>query len=244
MSVVERAKVLVGLPNYHETMSRQVVMNRMSMIKHWAYAGVETQEATVGRLFIHFARSALVEAAIAGGYTHIFFVDDDALVPTDTLPRFIAHDVDIVGVPYPGRHPPHEICVKIADGCGFWEHDKLRNVTLEELDKGLVKCAAVGTHAMLIKTEVFTAIPPSGHRAPLATGHDDHRSFMQEYKDGDGPLPFAMPRHGTEDMYFCYRALRKGFGVYCDTDTWADHEGLPQTIGKEHVEYAETATTV
>lgn len=230
-----KPRVLIALPNYEENMHRAVVTNRIHQAQKWTQAGLDFEVASTGRVFIHFGRSGLVEAALSRGFTHIFFMDDDAIVPWWVLPALIDHNVDIIGVPYAGRTWPHELFVKVADdGVHFWENEKLRNMRTDELDHGLREVAAIGTHAMLIKTEVFTRKGNPHHGAPDVPDTDDWASFADEH--ARGKLYFVMPRMGTEDTYFCLRAKRKGFGVYCDTDCWADHVASPTIITKTHAE--------
>ena len=59
---------------------------------------------------------------------------------------------------------------------------------------------------------------------------DETSNFEEEYHQGK-PY-FMMPKKGTEDMYWCYRALRKGIKIYCDTDEFAAHIGFPPVITK------------
>jgi hypothetical protein len=41
-----------------------------------------------------------------------------------------------------------------------------------------------------------------------------------------------MPKRGTEDMYWCYRAKRKDIEILCDTDVFAAHLGFAPVITK------------
>jgi len=69
---------------------------------------------------------------------------------------------------------------------------------------------------------------------------DQSLSFEDEAQEKHGLKPyFVMPKAGTEDMLFCYRARCKGLEVWCDTDTWADHVGFAPVITKGFTESAE-----
>src|ERR1700682_1403062 len=53
------------------------------------------------------ARNTIIQQAFDNNFTHIFFLDDDMLPPTDTLVKLMKHDVDIVSALYLGRAFPH-----------------------------------------------------------------------------------------------------------------------------------------
>jgi len=64
-----------------------------------------------------------------------------------------------------------------------------------------------------------------------------NQSFQDEDKDG---LPyFIMPKSGTEDMFWCYRAKRKGIRIYCDTDVFAGHMGFTPVVTRQWREHVE-----
>jgi hypothetical protein len=111
---------------------------------------------------------------------------------------------------------------------------------------------------MLVKTEVFTerrgveggpaSMPPEVQeiidmiKSNLKPGQqkkydhylgdlpDETSTFYEENQEGK-PY-FLMPKRGTEDMYWCYRARRKGIEIWCDTDLFAPHLGFAPVITK------------
>ena len=88
------------------------------------------------------ARIMLVRKAIAEGYTHIFFVDEDVSFPKDTLLKLLAHDKDIVGADYNFRELP------------------IRGMATPLTEKSdLYKCKAIPSGLMLIRLSVFEKIP-------------------------------------------------------------------------------------
>ena len=230
-----RPRIYVGLPNYAEQMDRRVWTNRIVLARHWDRLGLDWNFMTSGRVFIQFARSEFACDVIGKGFTHLLMLDDDAIVPVDFLEKLLVHDVDVVALPYVHRNPPQDMCVKVAS-----DPEDLDTYTClmdEDLDQGLVEVASIGTHAMLIKVDTFT-LP--GRPTPEVEAHNpfglnDRASFAEDHNDGT-PI-FVMPRQGTEDTYFCARAIRKGFKVCCDTDQFAGHVGEPPVLGREHVQH-------
>ena len=273
----------------------------------------------VGRTFVHFARTQMADVAVKGGYSHILWFDDDALISPEYLPKMIDHDVDVVIAPYPMRRPAYEIGVlrSTAYRCNacewygyllwdyetekvvvldtmpdpegmeeetgpvacppnddevfcpscnskdlwrdFHNHKAYRNLSaLHNLDQGMMSVDGGGTHAMLIKTEVLTdrrgvvggpaAMPPEVQEIIDTLKNNLTSSQIKKYDHYLGDLPdetstfyeenqqgkpyFLMPKRGTEDMYWCYRARRKGVEIWCDTDMFAPHLGFAPVITK------------
>jgi len=298
--------VLVATPNYTNLFSSEVHTNHVECVSQWKEWGIKYHWTIIGRTFVHFARSQACRAAVDGGFTHIFWVDDDAVIDPIILPKFLAHDKDIVIAPYPMRRSPFQIGILSSrhfycrecdhrtiwkfdenappvlpcEKCGkeiprdFHEHVSYRNMTYNDLDKGLVDVDGGGTHCMLIKTTVLTearGFPPPRSMDELVP---ENRSYpdraygvyiklkdLTDSEDRDlvdhyiGDLPdesdtlkeedakdkpyFTMPKQGTEDMLFCYRAKRKGVQIFCDTDVFAAHVGFAPIIEKNFVRQME-----
>lgn len=91
-----------------------------------------------------------VAKAIKEGFTRIFFVDDDQILPPDTLTRLLAHDLDVVTCNLISRVPPfHPFLFDSAK-----ENGEAHCLTLDE-QKGLIEVAACGAGGILFKTRVF-----------------------------------------------------------------------------------------
>ena len=225
-------KVLIGTPNYMNMFWSEVHTNHIECAVEWNSAGIDFNWMIIGRTFVHFARSQACEVAVEGGYTHIFWVDDDAIIDPSMLRRFIGHDKDIVIAPYPMRKAPHQIGVLSSETGDFHDYKSYRNWTTKDLNRGLVECDGGGTHAMLVKVSALTDI--FGKPAQDSNLLTDHESM--ETEAGKSCPYFVMPKQGTEDMYFCYRMKCKGAKVWCDTDVFAPHVGFAPIIGRQHTE--------
>ncbi|MBU1457059.1 MAG: hypothetical protein KKD01_20280, partial [Proteobacteria bacterium] len=113
---VKNAHILVATPNYTNTYAAEVYVNHMECIGKWREWGVDFKWMVVGRTFVHFARSQACEIVTRSQekddpFTHILWIDDDALIKPEIIPRFIDHDKDVVIAPYPMRRFPHQIGV-------------------------------------------------------------------------------------------------------------------------------------
>lgn len=95
-------------------------------------------------------RNLIIEHALAEGFSHILFLDDDTAFRPDTLMRLLAHDKEIVSGLYLMRNFPHQAIVfgEAVEGGGC-KYLGLNGQT------GLVPIVAAGLGCILIKTEVF-----------------------------------------------------------------------------------------
>lgn len=257
------AKVLIATPNFTNSFTSEVHGNHIECATEWKKEGINFNWLIVGRTFVHFARTQACDAAIRGKYTHIFWVDDDAVIDPKILAKYIKADKEIIITPYPMRRSPHEIGVLSSTVGDFHRHDSYVNMKMKDLDKGLIEVDGGGTHAMLVNMSVFDSKPdadvPREVQYPpdlfklLESLTEDQRkkidhfvgnlpdekySLREENDDLKKPY-FMMPKSGTEDMYFCYRAKKKGVKIWCDTDEFAGHIGFYPVIRKEHTEYYE-----
>lgn len=295
--------VLVATPNYTNLFSSEVHSNHIECVRSWSKWGLTYNWMIVGRTFVHFARSQACQAAIDGGFSHIFWVDDDCMIDPEILPKLLEHDKDVVITPYPMRRSPFEVGILVSqefycwkckhrqhveddvtppegvecEKCGgvsrrnYHEHAAYRNLRTDDLDKGLISVDGGGTHAMLIKTDILKnargfkpslepdndSYPPGSVELFLKLGQSldtvdeqkliDHyigdipdQSLTFEEEAGTGAKPFfIMPKVGTEDMLWCYRAKCKGVEIYCDTDLFANHVSFAPVVTREFTEQAE-----
>lgn len=132
----------------------------------------------------------------------VMFLDDDHIIPPDTVHRLLAHNVDIVSALYLHRSPPFRPLVFASfdpSGSGgvAW-----REMTRE--DKGLVECAAVPAGGLLVRRRVFECLP----RPWFRLGQID----AEEWGD---------------DIDFCRRVGTHGdglrFKIHCDLDLVFGH---------------------
>jgi hypothetical protein len=245
-------RVLVATPNYTNTFAAEVHSNHVECAVAWTKAGINFKWLITGRTFVHFARTQACQVAMLGEYTHILWLDDDAIVSPDILPRYLAHDKEIVITPYFMRRPPYECGVLKSTTGNFHDHASYRNLLTSDLHQGLIEVDGGGTHAMLMQTSVLTK---RGDNASDDSCDPRLRAFVDGLSEADrliidhhvGTLPdesrslqeedtiglkayFYMPKAGTEDMLFCYRAKRKGVKVWCDTDATSGHVGFPPIV--------------
>ena len=187
------------------------------------------------------ARNYLVQQALdwtnGDGHTvsHLFFVDDDVLIPPYALSALLGHRRPIVSGLYYAKLPDPNPLILMGGGTGC-----LRDVPVNTV----VDCWAHGMGCTLIEMRVFRDLLasgavdyetlPSGQRLP---------QFFRTTKDEpshDGIRPVR--RFETEDVYFLRLALEAGYQPAVDTGVFAFHwdqkagVGYPLHLWKQYQE--------
>ena len=141
-------------------------------------------------------RRNIVRLALEKNADWVWFVDDDMMFPINHLERLLIHDVPLVASLYLNRKPPFGPMAynstKVIDNKQVWATVSLNGAP----ETGLVEIIAAGTGGMLIKTDVFRAIP-----------YDTW--FLHD--------------EGTEDLPFCARVVAAGFSLYLDLEARMGH---------------------
>jgi GT2 family glycosyltransferase len=122
----------------------------------------------------------------------LLFLDDDQVFAPDLLERLLSHEKDIVAALCLRRDEPYgPFC--FSEDLG--EHTFLPIDLHQHGPEDLVRVAAVGTGAMLIRRRVFEKLE-------------------------DPWFPIA---ESGEDVMFCQEAQRQGFEVFCDLGARLGH---------------------
>ncbi len=136
-----------------------------ALVQTTAAKGVPAIPAVVERLHVDRARNEIVDMVlhperprppqypegVNPAYkqaTHVFFIDDDMLLPPTALLHLLKHDVPIVGGLYFGRMQPH---LPIA----YRHVEDNQWIPITEFCAGLQEVDAIGAGCLLIKREVF-----------------------------------------------------------------------------------------
>lgn len=96
---------------------------------------------------VQLSRIYLAEHALEWGADYILWADSDHIFPRKSLLKLLSHDVDVVGVNYPRRTPPHEFTATGLDG----QHIRSGS--------GLESVMSVGMGLCLVKASVFRDLP-------------------------------------------------------------------------------------
>lgn len=194
---------------------------------------------TPHRMSIDAARNTAAKMALEAESDYLMFIDDDVLLPGDTLDRLLKADKDIVaglviirGMPFnnmafkfesPGRLIYYND-LPLAEPCleGHINYDiKCDSCRITNL-QSLVKVDAVGFSCCLIKTDVLKAMEP--------------------------PYFITGVNH-TEDIYFCLKTLEltPNPEIFLNTEVQCGHllnaEPIEWKTRKKMQEFYELAST-
>lgn len=169
-------------------------------------------------------RNLIIDQALKHECTHIFFVDDDVLLPQNALTELMKHNVDMVTGLYVMRSYPHQPIIfkesRPEDGWVIWEQ-------LIPNRSGLIEVVSAGLGCALIKTEVFKVMkandPLPWVRLGEIKGEEDHWG---------------------DDIGFWKRARTYGYKLFCDLDVKCGHycSMILRPIYKDGVWYTEYDT--
>jgi glycosyltransferase involved in cell wall biosynthesis len=147
--------IFLGIPVL-ESFKAHTVDSLLHLLDYWRENPIFKLQYSIiiGSRQIHYARNALVTAAMGINADYVCFLDADMTFPPDTLHRLYFDSKDIVGVLYPGRIHPH------PPNIFYFDKDKSL-VQAEKADRTspLIEVDAVGTGVMLIRKKVFKELP-------------------------------------------------------------------------------------
>jgi glycosyltransferase involved in cell wall biosynthesis len=149
-----------------------------------------------GMPFDH-ARNVAVEHVMKGGFTWLFFLDDDVIIPSNAIERLASHGKDIISGLYYRRIEPIEpvMCREHAGRITKFNPGEMLEVDM------------VGAGCLLIHRRVFERIP---------------KPWFEWLLDRED-IPES--QRASEDFAFCRKAKQYGFRIYVDTSIQCHHAG-------------------
>lgn len=161
---------------------------------------------------VHLGRNEVVYGFLAGEWSHLLFVDDDVLIPRDTIPRLLACEASVAGGVYPYRR-------MTEDGVKVVLSAKVDGEWIDEHFNDSTEAECVGAGCMLIHRESLHSVGFPWFRWPQGL-------------DEDGVL-----RQVSDDLDFCTRVIARGGVVLAHGDVRCGHlkevnlvEMLPEVV--------------
>lgn len=184
----------------HDTLHTNFAIGLANLTSRLTRDGIDYKLHVFCGSVIAESRTRLANEALDYGATHLLWLDSDIHFPANIVDRFLQHDKDIVAANYSTRYHPHRSVAFV---------DPTNVDSRLDTKFGLHKIWAVGMGCMMIKREVFEALPKPW--------------FSHEYnKDQD--------TFSGEDIYFCNQANQHGFEVYVDAEIQLAHFGVKANI--------------
>lgn len=216
-------RCLIGMPCGSGFVSAYVVDGLYKMTRP-----IGTSLLIIERQAVDSARNYLMEVAIRMGVDYLMFIDDDGVLPADTLEKMLEDDKDFVAAPVMTRaerkNGKHALCCfekydfYIGDGRTV---KKYRSIEKFDTEKGYLQSVdAVGGACMLLKREVCEALFKKHNGRPFEFLHE-----IYETKEHGVTV-----RNISEDLCFSERAREEGFEIYIDTRIRPVHLGKPKFV--------------
>jgi hypothetical protein len=227
---VKRTKILVGV-NTLTSVDQAVYSNHCQF---WYRLGRHYPDFDFilfnpRRMSIDTMRNSAAKVALENDCDYLMFIDDDVLIPIDTLSRLIRCEADIAaGWTIVRGYPFKNMIFKFIPGTQnthltHWDgdddiKDEEGNITQKGQKEGILICDAVGFSCVLINCNILRRV--------------------------DAPY-FVTGPFNTEDIYFCIKALEfvPEVRIVVDLDVKTSHclgnewiDPLTKPLYKEYVE--------
>lgn len=140
-------------------------------------------------------RNWIATKAVNSNCDYLFFIDDDMIIPLNTLDILLSRNKDIVGGVYKTKYEVQEDVVEYLN---------------EERPKGFFQVKAIGTGCLLIKCDVFKKIPQH---------YKNTQGWFNYIWNDNGSVKMS------HDWLFCYNARELGLEVWADNSLEIKHIG-------------------
>jgi hypothetical protein len=210
VAMSEKKKILLGMPSYKQVDS-MCIGAQWDTLADLIRSGMHGGHAVPHGAYITTQRNAICTAAIdmyeREELTHVWFVDDDMIIPEGSIEKLAAHDVPVVGGLYFTKQP-RPMAYQLPT---FTLYDDIPRSGTIQVDGTGAGCLFVSCALLLAMQKTF----------------GDSRWFDHNTLDADGN---ALPDrgHGTwqgEDVWFFRRLKKMGVPVLLDLDVKCKHVG-------------------
>lgn len=168
---------------------------------------------------LHASRNRAVQVAYENGCSHVLFIDSDMTFPDgvqggmeNVVEQLLRHDRDIIGALAVRKRAPH-----FPNIANFDEENQWFVNILDWPEDALIEVDAIGTSTLLIKLSVFDRI--SEHFFSDIPFKDHNWFGFVQLRTNNSIKELGM------DYSFCYRAMKAGLKIFCDTSIPIGHIG-------------------
>lgn len=202
-------KILIGVPSNRD-LCKEFIASLLGLLRTVGIDNVVFMQNGM----INQCRDSIVKYAVSKGYEYIFWIDDDMIVPPNTIEKLLAHDKDIVAGLYFGRgnYLPvmydlkREIRPEAEEPYTFSDYTYEFKNHIEYTDDDLMQVGAVGFGCVLTKVSALVKV-------------------WKDERDGIGGTCFDFIGSLGEDLSFGIRCLECGIDTWVDTSIKCGHMG-------------------
>lgn len=208
-------RVALGIPLYG-CLHAFSVIHLLNHLAHAVAKGTYGVLSFVEGAYIDQARNTIVREVLKIALTadppltHLFFLDQDVIVPPYTVERLLSHNLDVVGAVYFGKDSQH-----LPVAFQLEPFERLRQI----FSDGLQPVDGIGMGATLINLDVF-------------------RKMKEHFQDEWWFRCTSSPEgnevsHTGEDIWFAQRCKTLGIPIYLDCSLQCEHISITR-IGYQH----------
>lgn len=210
-----KRRILVGIPTL-DNVYWKFFLHTTTLVAKLARQ-YEVDLCTINRTAIDRAREITVDAALAKDADWILFIDDDTILPMETvdlLSETLEADdsrISVSGICYQRGYPWWPMIYKYEDF--DWEKGRLHNQLIPPFPKTPFRISCNGMGVCLLRVKHLSEIPTPR---------------------------FGRFGSGTEDFFFYNKVRTTGYEVWCDPRVRAVHLGEPLEVNEDLAEMART----
>ena len=228
----KKPKVFIVMPCY-DSMRVETCISLLNTYSALAKAGVECKFKSVKSSLVTHARNLSTAAFLHSGFDYMLFVDADVEFPAEAVLRMLVPQKDIVCTPYRVKNKPNVMDHAVS----FPDPDFIKILPWD-----LVEISGGPAGLMLISRKVFEKLMEDNPKlqckfpddarakmnAEIGTETDAAAQHMWNFWD----TSFKDQEWKGKDLAFCDLAVKSGFKLYANLDSWTTHHGTYGWRGK------------
>ena len=227
-----KPKIFIAMPCY-DSMRVETCISLLNTYSSLAKSGIECKFKSVKSSLVTHARNLSTAAFLQSGFDYMLFVDADVEFPPEAVLRMLVPQKDIVCTPYRVKNKPNVTDYAVS----FPDPDFIKILPWD-----LVEISGGPAGLMLISRKVFEKLMEDNPKlqckfpddarakmnAEIGTETDAAAQHMWNFWD----TSFKDQEWKGEDLAFCDLAVKSGFKLYANLDSWTTHHGTYGWRGK------------
>lgn len=169
---------------------------------------------------VDLSRNILTALALKEKCEWIFFLDSDVIIPTDTVPRLLAHNLPIVSGLYWRRYEGLEPCLYKMNEVGIPSPFSTEEISMMYGRAGsLIEVEGCGAGCMLIHSSVFDKMMPTVEKFEISEPGTDKKLLCHKFWE------YIVHDHVnlSEDIVLASRVKGMGYKIYADLTLRCGH---------------------
>jgi hypothetical protein len=197
-------KILLGIPTY-KFLSSFAFAHMMGTLLDGVNAGLVRHLQIEADMYVTMARNLMCKTALdlfeKGEITHVLMIDDDMVIPSGSIAKLAAHNLDVVGATYYTRD---------LKPVAYNLHPF--SFLTDTPSTGVIQVDGTGAGCLLVRCEILAAMKEK---------FGDEWWFQNTIARDDG-----VDKYLGEDVFFFRRLKEMGISAFLDCGIQCGHIGL------------------